>query len=244
MKTKVLRRWDRNWASMTKTKIADIMEDCSRDKNSIVQTNDNTIQTAATTKKALEQHDTIWTCDICRIATFDDYFNAEEHEKECAMIAIVPTCQVQYQISELVQTTLTRLLRLIPQVNQMEKVRLFQLNIQTIKSIKREIHCTILRGKSTALMTRVGTSMVQWFFHHRLFSVDQQRLGDDVRQPFPLLTILILVVIIHTTRRVHNNNDKISFTATTPEEEEEVEASTTNKTPTTATRREGTLSLL
>ena len=83
-------------ASATMTKLADEylvpqctmvanMEECSLDKNSIAQTNDTNIKdTAVTTKKTLK-HCTIWTCDICRVATFDDYFDAEEHEKECAI---------------------------------------------------------------------------------------------------------------------------------------------------------------
>ena len=61
------------------------MEECSLDKKSITQTNDMNIEdTAATTDKELK-HCTIWTCDVCRVATFDDYFDAEEHEKECAI---------------------------------------------------------------------------------------------------------------------------------------------------------------
>jgi len=61
------------------------MEECSLDKKSITQANDMNIEdTAATTEKELK-HCTIWTCDICRVATFDDYFDAEEHEKECAI---------------------------------------------------------------------------------------------------------------------------------------------------------------
>jgi hypothetical protein len=62
------------------------MEECFLDEKPVTQTNDANIEdTAATTTKALKQHCTIWTCDICRVAEFDDYFHAEEHEKECAI---------------------------------------------------------------------------------------------------------------------------------------------------------------
>jgi hypothetical protein len=42
----------------------------------------------STTKEvesALEQVVDIWTCNVCQ-ATFDNYFDAEEHEKECAIV--------------------------------------------------------------------------------------------------------------------------------------------------------------
>ena len=30
-------------------------------------------------------HCTIWTCDICKAATFEDYFDSVAHEEECAI---------------------------------------------------------------------------------------------------------------------------------------------------------------
>jgi hypothetical protein len=30
-------------------------------------------------------HCTIWTCDICKAATFEDYFNSVAHEEECTI---------------------------------------------------------------------------------------------------------------------------------------------------------------